>query len=156
MVGIERVNGDLVVGAATTLSEIAGHPETPAPLGEILRWFASPAIRNRATIGGNICNGSPAGDTLPFLYARDAVCTLERPGKSRQVALRDLVTACFFVFFFVAAFLAGRFFRAVVFFVTAFFLIEADLVLVEGSICAPEDAVAGVTGVSATVGLPCV
>jgi CO/xanthine dehydrogenase FAD-binding subunit len=92
LLGIERRGSDLVVGAATTLADLERHPETPPALGEVLRSFASPAIRNRGTIGGNICNGSPAGDTLPYLYAHDASCTIRRGGKERHLLLRDLIT----------------------------------------------------------------
>jgi len=66
----------LMLGAAVTFTEILAHPDIPdyvkAPLAEI----ASPAIRNSATIGGNIMNVSPAGDALPMLYALGAKVVL--------------------------------------------------------------------------------
>ncbi|MDD5169637.1 MAG: FAD binding domain-containing protein [Syntrophales bacterium] len=50
-----------------------------------LRTLGSPLIRNMGTIGGNICTASPAGDTLPPLYALDAELELRsRKGERRQ------------------------------------------------------------------------
>jgi xanthine dehydrogenase FAD-binding subunit len=88
-----RISGGFwVIGAGAPLSALAERQDLPPALGAILRAFASPGIRNRATVGGNICNASPAGDLLPFLYARDAVVTIQRTGGSREVAIADLIT----------------------------------------------------------------
>lgn len=84
----------LILGAATTISEVMENPlvreEFPA-LAMACHWFASPQIRNRATVAGNIANASPAGDTLPALYAYDAQLTLRRKSGRRTVALRDFI-----------------------------------------------------------------
>ncbi|WP_133485755.1 xanthine dehydrogenase small subunit [Aliiroseovarius marinus] len=56
---------------------------------EMLRRFASTQVRNVATIGGNIANGSPIGDGPPPLIALDAVLHLRRGDVRRQVALED-------------------------------------------------------------------
>ncbi|WP_298561053.1 xanthine dehydrogenase small subunit [uncultured Aliiroseovarius sp.] len=58
-------------------------------LAEMLRRFASTQVRNVATIGGNIANGSPIGDGPPPLIALDAVLHLRRGAVRRQVALED-------------------------------------------------------------------
>ena len=74
--------GAIEIGATTTFAEIARHPEIRASLaaladaaGQIGGW----QIQNRATLGGNIANASPAGDSLPVLLALDAVVVLAGP-----------------------------------------------------------------------------
>jgi CO/xanthine dehydrogenase FAD-binding subunit len=54
--------------------------------------MASPPSRNLATLGGNICNASPAGDTLPFLYAADAELLMENHEFERRIAIEDFIT----------------------------------------------------------------
>lgn len=51
--------------------------------------FAGVQIRNLATVGGNVCNASPAGDTLPALLAYEATCHLVGPDGGREVPLAD-------------------------------------------------------------------
>ena len=58
-------------------------------LDELLRRFASPPIRNAATLGGNIANGSPIGDSMPALMAAGASLLLRSATGSREVALDD-------------------------------------------------------------------
>jgi CO/xanthine dehydrogenase FAD-binding subunit len=60
---------------------------------DALAWlFGSVRIRNRATIGGNLGNASPAGDTIPPLVAAGAVAVLEGASGSRRVAVADIAT----------------------------------------------------------------
>ena len=54
--------------------------------------FAGVQIRNLATVGGNVCNASPAGDTLPALLAFDAQCRITGPGGERIVPLDQFFT----------------------------------------------------------------
>ena len=66
------------IGARITLTELRHlikekHPE----FSHFLNIFASPQIKNNATLVGNIANGSPIGDTLPFLMAMDALIVIE-------------------------------------------------------------------------------
>lgn len=80
--GLDRLVFDpaqgLVVGAATTLREIESSPEVarwyPA-LYEAVSHMASTQVRNRATIGGNLCNAAPSADTAPplIIYGASAV-----------------------------------------------------------------------------------
>ena len=75
-----RVTGDAVhIGAGTTFTDIR-HNETVARelplLVQAASWTGSIANQNRGTIGGNICNASPAADTPPALLAYDASVTL--------------------------------------------------------------------------------
>lgn len=62
----------LTIGAASIYYDLIGNPLIPELLKQVFKEIASPAIRNVATIGGNICNASPAGDSLPALYIFDA------------------------------------------------------------------------------------
>jgi xanthine dehydrogenase FAD-binding subunit len=73
--GITLEGDEIRIGALTTITEIMEHPlvkqHLPA-LVEACDHFASDQIRNAGTIGGNICNASPAGDTLIPLLVLDA------------------------------------------------------------------------------------
>jgi xanthine dehydrogenase small subunit len=72
------------IGAAVTLSDAMDVIVRHFPgFGELFRRFASPPIRNAATLGGNIANGSPIGDAMPALMAAGATLVLVR-GKSRR------------------------------------------------------------------------
>ncbi len=77
--GIQLHGGLLRIGATTPLSEIMESPsidQFPA-LRKSLLSFAARAIRNRATLGGNLANGSPAADTIPPLMIHEAVCVTQ-------------------------------------------------------------------------------
>lgn len=80
------------IGAAVTISELGDHPSCPAGLRQIIGEFASPAIRNRGTVGGNVCNASPAGDLLPYLYAADATVGLRSIRGEREIAISEFIT----------------------------------------------------------------
>ncbi|HUJ26112.1 MAG TPA: FAD binding domain-containing protein [Myxococcales bacterium] len=87
--GVEVRDGLLRIGALTTYSELMRSPdvarELPA-LAAVSREVGAWAIQNRGTIGGNVCNASPAGDTLPLLLACDARFVLGGPRGERTVA----------------------------------------------------------------------
>ena len=89
-----RRNG-LRLGALVTIQTLEQHPAIrqhyPA-LAAAAASFAGVQVRNLATVGGNICNASPSGDTLPALLAYGAGCTLSGPEGRRQVALEQLFT----------------------------------------------------------------
>jgi carbon-monoxide dehydrogenase medium subunit len=78
----------LTIGAATTLNEIAAHPvvQTHYPLlVEAANSVASYQLRNRATLGGNLCNASPAADTAPTTLLLEASMVLYGPSGERMV-----------------------------------------------------------------------
>ena len=62
-------------------------------LGEMMRRFASVQIRSAGTIGGNIANGSPIGDTPPALIALGSTLTLQRGSATRTLPLEDFFIA---------------------------------------------------------------
>ncbi|MCK5761743.1 MAG: FAD binding domain-containing protein, partial [Candidatus Izimaplasma sp.] len=68
------------------------HELTPALLVEAIEIMASPAIRNMATIGGNIGNASPAGDSLPVFYVLNALVVLKSVESVREVPIEELIT----------------------------------------------------------------
>lgn len=88
---INVLEDSLEIGSACTLSSLLRSEKTPESLKESIRQIASPAIRNMGTIGGNICNASPAGDTLPILYALDAKLKLVSGNSSREVHIEDFI-----------------------------------------------------------------
>jgi CO/xanthine dehydrogenase FAD-binding subunit len=72
---IKELDNSITIGALTTIREIAESPlvrEFLPCLHQAACMVGSPLIRNRATIGGNFGNASPAGDTIPPLYAHEA------------------------------------------------------------------------------------
>lgn len=78
-------NGKVFVGAGMTFSAIIDVLGEFGPLVEAARSVASPQIRNRATIGGNLATASPAGDSLPVLaaYGADVVVAAAEGGRRR-------------------------------------------------------------------------
>ena len=93
--GISLESGALVLGARTTYTEIRRsalcREHLPA-LVEAAATIGAAAIQNRGTLGGNIANASPAGDTLPVLLAADAEIVLGSHREERAVAAADFFT----------------------------------------------------------------
>ena len=78
----------LKVGAAATMNQIAGHAEVQAHyplLAQAARSVGYYQLRNRATIGGNLCNASPCADTSLATLVLDGVLLLRSEGGERQV-----------------------------------------------------------------------
>ncbi|WHY58800.1 FAD binding domain-containing protein [Peribacillus simplex] len=82
---------DLHIGACCTYSELLENPLIPFALKNAINTIAAPAIRNRGTLGGNICNASPAGDMLPLLYVYNAKLLLRSVNGDRMVAISDFI-----------------------------------------------------------------
>lgn len=92
--GIKEVGNNLEIGASTTIEEIKNNDfikKNYTALHQSTIDFGSVQIRNRATIGGNICNASPAGDTLPSLYAFGAKLLLQNKNGNRLVNIEDFI-----------------------------------------------------------------
>ncbi|CAK9890434.1 MULTISPECIES: xanthine dehydrogenase small subunit [Pseudomonas] len=80
----------LEIGAATPLTDCYDALSREYPdFGELLHRFASLQIRNQGTLGGNIGNASPIGDSPPLLIALDAQIVLRKGDNSRTLALED-------------------------------------------------------------------
>lgn len=79
------------IGAGLPLSEVEERleelREPPPGLRDWFPLFASPLIRNRATLGGNLATASPVGDSAPLLLALDASLTLLSSEGSREIPL---------------------------------------------------------------------
>src|SRR6267378_2087507 len=79
--GIRRAKDMVEIGAAESYTGIIGSQDVqqhlPA-LGAAARTIGAAQIQNRGTLGGNLANASPAGDTLPVLLAYDAVVVTDR------------------------------------------------------------------------------
>lgn len=91
---IETVAGGIRIGAGVSVARLRGamidrHPD----FAELLRRYGSVQVRNSATIGGNIANGSPIGDGPPALIALGAVLTLRRGDVRREIPLEDYFIA---------------------------------------------------------------
>jgi xanthine dehydrogenase small subunit len=81
------------IGAGLSLTEIGLRWSKPPELfRQWLPLFASPAIRNRATLGGNLATASPIGDGAPMLMALDASVHLAGPRGPRQIPLTAFFT----------------------------------------------------------------
>jgi xanthine dehydrogenase small subunit len=85
---IERDATTLTIGAAVTLEDayaalIVDYPE----LAELGKRFASLPVRNAGTLGGNVANGSPIGDSMPALIALDTQIVLRRGRETRSMPL---------------------------------------------------------------------
>lgn len=87
--GITNEGGFLRIGALTTYTDLVNHPLVPAVVKQASLTVGAVQIQNRGTVGGNICNGSPAGDTLPVWLALDAEFELQRVGGRRIVRAAD-------------------------------------------------------------------
>ncbi|HHF58534.1 MAG TPA: hypothetical protein ENL41_03820 [candidate division WOR-3 bacterium] len=91
LTGVKFEEGRVRIGALSTLSEILENRDIPLILKYAIAEIASPAIRNLATIGGNICNASPAGDTLPPLYVMNARVVLSSFTSEREMKIMDFI-----------------------------------------------------------------
>jgi xanthine dehydrogenase small subunit len=88
MLELAQTEGCLDIGGAVTLAEAAAAIVELYPgLDELFRRFASPPIRNAGTLGGNIANGSPIGDSMPALMVLGAVLVLRQGEEQRELPL---------------------------------------------------------------------
>lgn len=109
--GRVQVDDDEIrLGAAVTITDAAAvlmdeYPE----LDELFLRYGSPPIRNAATLGGNVANGSPIGDSMPALIALDASLELRRGEKTRRLPLE-----AFYLNYQETALAAGEFVQDIV------------------------------------------
>ena len=90
---MEEKDGFIHLGAGVTYTDIICSKvldERLSGLKKSSKLVASPQIRNKGTIGGNICNGSPAADIVPPLLSLDAILTIKSRDNTREVRLEDV------------------------------------------------------------------
>ncbi|MEX2482764.1 MAG: xanthine dehydrogenase family protein subunit M [Gammaproteobacteria bacterium] len=92
---IKREDGGFRVGAAVSgaaLGENAAFRKAWPGVLEGLELIGSTQIQSRASLGGNLCNGSPAADSVPGLIAAAATCRIAGPKGTREAKVEDIVT----------------------------------------------------------------
>ncbi len=90
---IREVDGWLVIGATTVMTDIAADPRIRGrftALAEAAAVVGSVQIRNRATLAGNLCNASPAADAAPSLLVYGAELVVSGPDGSRRLPVDEL------------------------------------------------------------------
>lgn len=90
MRGMRTPNSHIWLGGGVTIAELLDSPlieQSALPLRQAARLFASPLVRNRATLAGNLVDGSPAADTAPPLLALDAEVELASLESTRHIPL---------------------------------------------------------------------
>lgn len=88
-------NGRYRVGAAVTGMELIEHADFNATWPGVVDGvglIGSIQIRGRATMGGNLCNASPAADSVPALVAAGALACIVGPGGRREVPVEEIAT----------------------------------------------------------------
>ena len=105
-----ELDGDtLRIGAGASLEAAwSALAARASALTEAWLRFASPPIRHAGTMGGNVANGSPIGDSAPVLIALDAQLLLRRGERTRRVALQD-----FYVDYMISRLEPGEFVQAI-------------------------------------------
>ncbi len=88
-------DGSWTLGVAVTGAEMSEHPtlEKDWPgVVEAMDLIGSTQVQGRATLVGNLCNGSPAADSVPAMVAAGVTLTVKGPNGSREVAVEDVPT----------------------------------------------------------------
>jgi CO/xanthine dehydrogenase FAD-binding subunit len=95
MTSIVAENGGFRFGAAVTSMELMEHEAFAKAwpgVTEAAGLIGSTQIKGRATVGGNLCNASPAADSVPALIAADAVASIVGPEGRREARVEDICT----------------------------------------------------------------
>jgi CO/xanthine dehydrogenase FAD-binding subunit len=96
IMGFRRENGGWVIGAATPGAEIEAHLELKRDwpgVVEAMDLIGSTQIQGRATLAGNLCNASPAADSVPAMIAAGAVAVVVGPKGRREVPVEEIPIA---------------------------------------------------------------
>ena len=91
---VTEERGGWRIGAAVTGAELKEHPRLKQVwpgVVEAANLIGSTQVQGRATLGGNLCNGSPAADSVPALIAAGAVATLVGPQGRRDLPVEDVM-----------------------------------------------------------------
>jgi CO/xanthine dehydrogenase FAD-binding subunit len=96
MIGIRAEAGGFAIGAATPCTALKDHKVLAAAwpgVVEAANLIGSVQVRNRATMAGNLCNASPAADSVPALVAAGATVLIAGPNGQREVPAQAVTTA---------------------------------------------------------------
>ena len=91
---VTEEKGGWRIGAAVTGAELKEHAKLKKAwpgVVEAANLIGSTQVQGRATLGGNLCNGSPAADSVPALIAAGAVATLAGPQGRRDLPVEDVM-----------------------------------------------------------------
>jgi carbon-monoxide dehydrogenase medium subunit len=91
---VTEEGGGWRIGAAVTGAELKEHPRLKQVwpgVVEAANLIGSTQIQGRATLGGNLCNGSPAADSVPALIAAAAVASVAGPQGRREIPVEDVM-----------------------------------------------------------------
>ncbi len=97
--GIREENGEIVIGAMTTETEIVNSEllqEKIPLLPQAASQIGDPQVRNRGTIGGDIAHGDPGNDHPAIMLALEAIFTILGPNGSRQIAASDFFLGTYY------------------------------------------------------------
>jgi aerobic carbon-monoxide dehydrogenase medium subunit len=89
----ETPDGGFRIGAAVSGAELAEHPKfakTWPGVLEAVNLIGSKQVQGRASPGGNLCNGSPAGDSIPAMIAAGAIVTIQGPNGRRELPVEKV------------------------------------------------------------------
>lgn len=87
---LEATPHAMTVGATVTLAQLEEFIQSKIPaLANIMWLFGSPQIRNAGTLAGNIANGSPIADTIPFLFVMNAAVEVANQKGSRRININE-------------------------------------------------------------------
>ena len=92
----ETKEGGFRIGAAVSGAALREHPKVSKVwpgVVEATNLIGSTQIQGRATPGGNLCNGSPAGDSVPAMIAAGAIVTIQGPNGRRELAVEKVPKA---------------------------------------------------------------
>jgi carbon-monoxide dehydrogenase medium subunit len=92
MVSIVEKNGSFVIGAATPAAVIGEHKKLKKAwpgVVEAINLIGSTQVQGRASPGGNLCNASPAADSVPALVAAGAIATVQGPNGKRKIPVEE-------------------------------------------------------------------
>ena len=91
--GISRRDGHFVIGAATPCAALGEHAALRAAwpgVVEAANLIGSTQVQSRATVAGNLCNASPAADSVPAMIAAGARCVIVGPSGRRELPVEAL------------------------------------------------------------------